>query len=511
MKPINNNEEGCSPISSNCVIWQGPDIDCINLCKGDTVSDVVHKLATELCAILDGTNVTVYDLSCLDLIQQDPPTFQALIQLLIDKICQLENINPDPDTKAGSVCPDQCIVQLAQCLQYTDNLGNLVTTLPLKDYVILVGNKICDILTSIDTINLELANHETRIATLEDYFPLPPVTLPQVTPQCVTSNPGTAQEIDAVLTDLEAAFCNLREVLGGATPDATILNAINSMCQDLSTQTSLLDPNIPMSNLTTGTNGSIGWTVTPSNLAQSFTNAWITICDLRNAVTYILENCCDTSCAGIELDVSAEMINSTQMRLIFSGNIPSNYADTNTASTIVITDTVTGLSMTLNSVTIISSYYSTNTPYIVTLANGISGTNNMTVATTLQATDPELGNECVIQDQTLALGADACPTLTIQPSFESVQVDFTWTGATPTVMTAKVYDASGTTLQASLQFTVSTSAGTVTINNLVQGTDYKFELVINGNACPQEAFTTLLENCNPPTNVSATSLQESPA
>jgi hypothetical protein len=167
--------------------------------------------------------------------------------------------------------------------------------------------------------------------------------------------------------------------------------------------------------------------------------------------------------------------------------------------------------MTLNSVTIISSYYSTNTPYVITLANGITGTNNMTVATTLQATDPQLGNECVIQDQTLALGADACPTLTIQPSFESVQVDFAWTGATPTVMTAKVYDAAGTTLEATLQFTVTTSSGTVTINNLVQGTNYKFELVIDGNACPQEAFTTLVQNCNPPTNVSATTVQESPA
>jgi hypothetical protein len=31
-----NTQRGCTPLSSNCVIWQGPDISCINLCKGPT-------------------------------------------------------------------------------------------------------------------------------------------------------------------------------------------------------------------------------------------------------------------------------------------------------------------------------------------------------------------------------------------------------------------------------------------------------------------------------------------
>ena len=43
---------GCDNISSNCVIWQGPDIACINLCSGDSVSEVVSKLATEVCTLI---------------------------------------------------------------------------------------------------------------------------------------------------------------------------------------------------------------------------------------------------------------------------------------------------------------------------------------------------------------------------------------------------------------------------------------------------------------------------
>jgi len=65
----NSTQEGCNPISSNCVIWQGPDIPCINLCNGDTVSDVVAKLAEKLCTLLDQTTISAYDLSCFNLMK----------------------------------------------------------------------------------------------------------------------------------------------------------------------------------------------------------------------------------------------------------------------------------------------------------------------------------------------------------------------------------------------------------------------------------------------------------
>lgn len=86
MKPLNLNKESCSPVSSNCVIWKGPDIECINLCKGDTITEVVYKLATELCALMEKLNVSNYDLSCLDL-ACPPNSWEELIQALINAIC----------------------------------------------------------------------------------------------------------------------------------------------------------------------------------------------------------------------------------------------------------------------------------------------------------------------------------------------------------------------------------------------------------------------------------------
>ena len=47
----NSAPKGCNPVSSNCVIWQGPDIPCIDLCAGDSISAVLAKLCEQLVAI----------------------------------------------------------------------------------------------------------------------------------------------------------------------------------------------------------------------------------------------------------------------------------------------------------------------------------------------------------------------------------------------------------------------------------------------------------------------------
>ena len=134
MKPINLQESGCDPISSNCVIWQGPDITCLSLCKGDSVSTVVFKLATELCELMDTFDITNYDLSCLNLVQCSPNDFQSLIQLLINKICELNNITPPSPGGTTTGCPD-CTVAIASCFYYTNPLGDTVTSMQLSDYV----------------------------------------------------------------------------------------------------------------------------------------------------------------------------------------------------------------------------------------------------------------------------------------------------------------------------------------------------------------------------------------
>ena len=83
MKPLNLDNKPCSPISSNCVVWQGPDIPFIHLCTGDSISEVIHKLATELCEVLETLKVSNYDLTCFSTISCGPQNFQELVQFLL--------------------------------------------------------------------------------------------------------------------------------------------------------------------------------------------------------------------------------------------------------------------------------------------------------------------------------------------------------------------------------------------------------------------------------------------
>ena len=80
-------QAGCNPVSSNCVIWQGPDIPCITLCRGDSISDVTYKLATELCTLVDQLAITGFDVSCFPPICPKPENIHDLIQFILDQLC----------------------------------------------------------------------------------------------------------------------------------------------------------------------------------------------------------------------------------------------------------------------------------------------------------------------------------------------------------------------------------------------------------------------------------------
>lgn len=492
MKPINSNKEGCSPISSNCIIWQGPDISCINLCKGDTVSDVVYQMATALCTLLDQVNVDAYDLSCLNLIQQDPADFQKLIQLLIDKICQLEGIDPGSGTPStGSAgCPD-CLVTVAQCLVQLDpTSGNPIIKEQLNTYVERLGVKICELITDITEINVGLENLTqitNNLQTQIDELVIPD-PLPLVTPVCVTPTPGVAQDLDVVLAALEQEYCDLRTVTGD---NQSLLAAITALCNGLGT------------SLVTG-NPISGWVTNMTTVSDLLNNLALKVCDTSSAITYVLTNCCDTGCASIDLGFTGTMLSPTQLRIIYTGTIPSNFVDDSPSSTITITDTVTGLVDIIPSSQIINNYFNPSQPHVITL-NNVNGENDVTVKITYRFIDPVTGQTCSSPIQSLVLGTTACPDVTLTPTFNTVQADFTYTGSIPTTLTAQVYDATGTVLVATQTFIVNTAVQSISLSNLTYSTNYKFALIIQGIPCDFVDFTTDAYPCLPVSDVTTES------
>jgi hypothetical protein len=102
------------------VIWQGPDLACINLCKGDSVSDVVYKTAVEVCQLKADLGLSDIDLTCLVQVCQTTPepekTLTNILTLLVNKVCCLSDIvkgipNPgtpyvEPTIDLTSYCPE---------------------------------------------------------------------------------------------------------------------------------------------------------------------------------------------------------------------------------------------------------------------------------------------------------------------------------------------------------------------------------------------------------------------
>lgn len=279
MKPLNLDNKPCSPISSNCVIWQGPDIPCIKLCTGDTVSDVVFKLATELCAIMDQLNITNYDLSCFDLAACPPQTFQQLIQFLIDQICIAQGITVTDGKVSG--CPD-CLVSIAPCFQ----TGNQ-TTIQLVDYVQMIAERVCSIIDQITVINNQIQNLEIRVEILEN-TPPPVFTLPSIATNCFATVIGSASAaidvvLDALINDPTIGYCQL---IGATGDPVDILAAVATQCID-STDPSLANPGETMGSAYGPYTGFGTWNNTPITAADAINNLWIALCDIYNAFTPI--------------------------------------------------------------------------------------------------------------------------------------------------------------------------------------------------------------------------------
>ena len=52
-------------LNSKEVIWDGPSIPCLQLCKGDTITDVVYNIAKKVCEITSDLDVQSLDYSCI--------------------------------------------------------------------------------------------------------------------------------------------------------------------------------------------------------------------------------------------------------------------------------------------------------------------------------------------------------------------------------------------------------------------------------------------------------------
>lgn len=309
----NINKETCSPVSTNCVVWQGPDLSCISVCSGETISEVTYKLALEICALQDQLNLTDLDLKCLVdsclACPQPEKTLATVFQLLIDKTCELEEIINSLDPNANNSDP---LVRMAACFQYYDGDGDLIKELPHTQYTKKIGIEVCNLANQITAFTTEIDNLQDQIDNLDGRVTaLEANTLPEVTLTCI--NPGV-QDMDVAIEAIESDYCTLKGALG--TP-GELLNVIDGECT------------LPVKKLTDP--ASDLWSGTSTTIAETLDKMWLAICDLRAAVSTIQNTCCTFSCDDIVIDFDVKILDSTSLLLFFAqkSSVPGAFTDCN--------------------------------------------------------------------------------------------------------------------------------------------------------------------------------------
>lgn len=297
--PVNNpssNRENCPKISTACVIWQGPDIPCIDLCAGDAIDEVVFKLATYLCELSQNIfNIENIEFSCLlppDSTKDDVPTnLEELIQLIINNACN-ENFTPLFAAKTvGITSSSEPIIELPDGIAYFDENGDYITVLEQSKYVKVVATKLAETIVSINSIQGKIFNAEKAIKNLQNSVKKLEANSSTsdiyVVSQCASSSkPGQQVLIQDAFTVFERNYCNLTSVIGTTT---ALYNGINSQIPNLSNLPQLMNGSLQMKAIPK-------WSTSVNNIGNSITNLWLTVTDMRNKIIEIANNTFDVPC-----------------------------------------------------------------------------------------------------------------------------------------------------------------------------------------------------------------------
>jgi len=493
-----NTQAGCSPVSSNCVLWQGPDIPCIDLCRGDSISDVTFKVATEICTLVSQLSLTTpgFDLSCFPPICPKPENIHDLIQFILDQLCALTggtstSTSTSTTTKAltpgevsATTCQESmsCLFPIASCFQYTDGFGNLVTEMSIADYAAAIGSRVCSITSSLTSLTNTVTDINDRLTVIEACDPCNPVYPPITVPSsCLTA--GTSIDITDFVENLETTFCALQNSTG--TP-SEIYSAISQECINLDTLPSLTNTSVNMGSLP-------GW-VSAGNyntMADAINNMWITICDMRNAVYNVVTTCCAPSCDDVNVTMTASYT-SPNILVDLNGSIGS-FTDCYAAGCyITITDAYANSYTT--QIDVASNIGGSPVPINIT-STSLNAYTDYTVSLNLCMDDTIAGLKCS-QYLTYSITNSAlCPSVTY--ATDTIDIDYTFTNAlsSPVTYLIECWN-SGQTAIVTTQSSINPAVGSVTgtLTGLVAATNYKIRVrVIIGSTitdCPFTSATT---------------------
>lgn len=138
---------------SNNIIWDGKDIPCLNLCKGDYISDVIYKMAKRICELLQDVDLSEIDIDCiinkcdeslcledrsifniLKILQKNDCSLKELLDNVIDSINEKKNLQIKVDLSCLKSCSDYTVPKYNFLCAFNGNTGDEIEVIYSSSY-----------------------------------------------------------------------------------------------------------------------------------------------------------------------------------------------------------------------------------------------------------------------------------------------------------------------------------------------------------------------------------------
>lgn len=463
MRPTNTNKEGCVPISSNCVNWQGPNIDFLELCRNSSVTEVIIQLADKTNEIFDLLDIEKIDLACLNS-KCGPKDIRELIQAIIEKLCSIDP-NASPEYKEAKVNIPSCMQSL-----FPDGEGGYVKQVSVSSMVTKLGDLYCSLSKKINDDEANIKSLKRSLISLEEETEK--LGLAKQDKITVEKNCFDEDTPEGLLNAVTKALCEYKTALGTAEK---LTEAAKRQCENLDSTQTFRNPEIKYNQLE-------GWNNKPQTIAESFSNLWLTVCDIRYKLGSI-----DSSIPiyGIRFDNVWRSCDG-QLRMNISSTDNVTWSDSATLTVTNGTNTVTANISDLN-----TKLTSTNPSVFAVDIATIPFTDNLTITLTASYTKPGLSQSQ--QEDWSCICTPFISELSVTKVVDEMKVNVTFTKENRDEIEIFRSVNGGTAI---LVETIGVNdAGSYTDTDISSGNTYEYILYNTNTSCMSESISIASATC----------------
>lgn len=301
------------PQFSSNTVWDGPDIPCLGICNGQTISKIIYTIANKVCDILSPLDLSTITLDCaLEIFNKQPilnRTIQNIFQLLIDNECGLKTLIDNLQLQVDGITTDNFIIDL-KCLKTTNSFGSSIS-LNRDETMQLFVNEICSLKTNQSYLDGRLTSIQNQFDAI-DFNPT--ITEPSISTCIFPTSLPTSQQVIKTSAD----YCNYKTLVGQSI--------------DIATARSKVPANL---NLKYGSEA--GWIVVPANFMQEYNNLNIIVGKLIDDISTIKNNCCQFDCDSIKIGFGIEETDHGIVLVftsLYGNKIPTGFVDNGSKLTI---------------------------------------------------------------------------------------------------------------------------------------------------------------------------------